>query len=364
MENNYVVIMAGGGGTRLWPLSRRDRPKQSLRLVGTDTLFQMAVERLLPLIPPDRILVVTVAEQVRQLREQCPSIPLANYIVEPSGKGTASVAGLAAIQLLHRNPAAVMAVLTADHVIRNLEVFRVTLRHAFEVAQQGELVTLGITPNYASTAYGYIQRGAKQTLPSGTIYYQVDRFKEKPSAEVAEEYLKSGEYYWNSGMFIWLAERILEEIATSMPILMKGLEQIQPLIGSAEERERQEQVWSQLTPQTIDYAIMEKAANVVVLPADDLGWYDIGGWAGLYEVLDRDENGNVFGAENTIVTDTHGTIVYQDDDETHRLIALLGIEDLVVVDTADAILICPREKAEEVRKIVRILSEQRDGKYS
>ena len=227
LDHTYAVIMAGGGGTRLWPLSRKTKPKQMLPLVEEHkTLFQTTVERLMGLLPAERILVVTVAEQAEGLREQAPEIPAENFVMEPAPRGTASVVGLAAVTLRRRDPQAIMAVLPADHFIRNRDLFHLLIRVAVDVAEKDYLVTLGITPTYPATGYGYIQRG--ELIPERVIYpvYHVKKFKEKPDESHARTMLSTGDHSWNSGMFVWKTEAILAEIGRQMPGLKSALEQI------------------------------------------------------------------------------------------------------------------------------------------
>ena len=363
MDNFFAAIMAGGGGTRLWPLSRTHRPKQSLRLVGEKTLFQIALDRLRPIIPAEEIYIITVADQAPQLQEDALFIPKANFIIEPQPKGTASVVGLAAIQLAARDEDSVMAVLPADHIIGNEQAFRDLLGAAFDIASSGELVTLGISPSYPTSGYGYIRKGEKLGESQDREYYRMAEFKEKPSIEIAAEYVRSGEYSWNSGMFVWKTARILEEIGLHMPDLASGLHRIMAAQGSSQEQEVLENVWDHLQTETIDFGVMEHVEYSVVLPADDLEWVDIGGWARLFDVFPTDEDGNLRLAPESILIDTQDSLIYQGESNTERLFALIGVSDLIVVDTGDVVLICPRSKAEEVRKIVGLLSEQGKGKF-
>lgn len=359
LEHTHAVIMAGGGGTRLWPASRQRRPKQSLKLLGEHTLFQMAVQRLTPELPPERILVVTVAEQVEALQQQAPQLGANSYLLEPAPKGTASVIGLAAARLAAEAPARVMACLTADHFIGNRSGFLAILAAAEELAQAGALVTLGIRPNYAATGYGYIHIGEPWRTAGGMQAYQVRSFTEKPQASVAEGYLRSGEYAWNSGMFVWRADRILQEIERVMPALHAALSEIQAAQGTQHESETMQRVWGGLHSQTIDYGVMEKAEGVVVLRADDLNWFDIGGWDRLFELVELDPSGNLVQADRVVALDTSGTLLYQTSDSARpRLLATLGIQDLVVIDTEDVLMICRKDQAERVRELVQVLSER------
>ncbi len=350
----YAVIMAGGGGTRLWPLSRRDHPKQLVRLFGERSLFQIAVERLDGLFPPERIYVVTVQEQVEALRAQCPHLPAENYLIEPQPRGTASVVGYAAIALRHRDPQAVMAVLTADHVIRDEERFRQTLRAAFHVARRGYLVTLGIQPTFPATGYGYIQQGERLEEFDGLVVHRVQRFKEKPQAEQARAMLAAGGHYWNSGMFIWQVETILAEIARQMPELYQTLTRIAADWPTPRRMDTVRALWPHLQSQTVDYGIMEGAERVAVLPAADLGWSDVGSWDALFDLFPTDEHGNVILHDNHLTLDTHNALLFSNGSD--RLLVTVGVEDLIVVDTGDVLLVCRKDQAQKVRQVVRTLN--------
>lgn len=355
----YAVIMAGGGGTRLWPLSRRHQPKQSLKLFDERSLFQVAVERIEPIIPPENIFVVTVAEQAALLQPQAQQIPEDHFILEPGPRGTASVVGLAATILQARDPDAVMAVLTADHFIGDTALFRDLLSAAEDLAREGDLVTLGIKPDHAETGYGYIQQGE----PRGTFgtfpAFSVRSFKEKPTREVAEAYLQSGGYIWNSGMFVWRTDRILAEFERQMPDLYAALDRIRDALGSDQADDVIAQEWQDLVPETIDYGIMEGAQHVSVLPAGELGWLDVGGWGRFFDLYEADEHGNIILGGEPILADTHNTLVYQSG-KGDRKIAVLGVENLVIVDVDDAVFICHRDEAERVREIVKRLKELKE----
>ena len=248
---------------------------------------------------------VTVANQAEQLREQCSNVPSENFLLEPLPRGTASVVGLAAVALQARDPQAIMAILTADHFIGNEERFRDLLLTAHNIAQDGFLVTLGIVPTYSATGYGYIQRGESLGDYQGKQVYRVLRFKEKPNAKLANKMLKVGDHYWNSGMFVWQVDRILEEIRLQMPGLSSGLSQVSKVLGSPQQSEVIEHIWSRIESQTIDYGIMEKARNVAVIPAEGLNWSDVGSWDALFDVLPDDENGNIVMGGQHVGLDTH-----------------------------------------------------------
>lgn len=362
MEHTYAVIMAGGGGTRLWPVSRKERPKQLLPLIGQETLFQSTVQRLENLFPPERILVVTVEDQAREMVQQAPSIPQENYILEPAPRGTASVVGLAAAILHKRDPDASMAILPSDHFIRNRDLFHYLLRAAFEVAENGYLVTLGITPTHPSTAYGYIQQG--QPLSGGYKYpaYEVQSFMEKPDEETAQKLLRSGDHSWNSGMFIWRADVILKEIHRQMPALDEALKEITDAWGTATQARVLKECWLDLKVKTVDYGIMEKAEQVAVLPAGGLGWSDVGSWESLFEVLLPDMNGNIATNNNIhLAHQTNNTLVYGSNNE--RLIVTIGVDDMIIVDTDDILLVCKSDQSQSVRDIVEHLKKHRQEKY-
>ena len=361
MEHSYVVIMAGGGGTRLWPLSRKEKPKQLLSLLGKETLFQSTVARLEKLFPPERIVIVTVAELAREMQEQVPSIPAENYLIEPAPRGTASVVALAAAVLKKRDPQAVMAIQTSDHYIRNRDLFHYLIRTAFDVAKKNYLVTLGIAPTFPSTGYGYIQQGEPLDGDYQYPVYKVQRFKEKPDQETAQQLLHSGDHSWNSGMFIWRADAILAEIERQMPELFKAVKEVSAAWDTLKQDEVLQEYWHDLKNQTIDYGILEKAEQVAVLPAGGLGWSDVGSWNSLFEVLLPDMNGNVATSAQHLALDTHNTLVYSDDDQ--RLVVTIGLDDMVVVDAGDVLMICKADQSQKVRDVVEHLKKHHQEKY-
>jgi len=353
----YALIMAGGSGTRLWPASREARPKQLLGLLSERTMLQEACQRVAPLVPDDQIFVVTSEAYTDVVRQQIPQVPAANVIGELEGHGTAPCIGLSALYLKRLDPEAVMAVLTADHYIEKADELRGALGAAAQVAEEGRLVTLGIEPNRPATGYGYIERGERLARISGLDVYRVEKFTEKPDLSTAQAFMESGRYYWNSGMFIWKVSAILREFEKLMPRLYAQLMEIDAALGTAEERAVLELVWPQVKKETIDYGIMERAEDVAVIPVD-IGWSDVGSWATLLELLPADGEGNVVVGQH-VGLDTRGCLIHG----SCHLVTTIGLEDMIIVDTEDALLVCPRERAQEVRDLVRKLKESGREEY-
>ena len=354
-DHYYAVIMAGGSGTRLWPLSRQTRPKQMLSLFDERTLFQTAVQRLDGVFPSERIYVVTVRDQAEELRLQAPEIPESNFLLEPMPRGTAPVVGLAASVLELIDPQAIMAVLGSDHFIGNEPLFRDLLLAARELALEDYLVTLGIEPNYPATGFGYIRLGEHLGVYKGMDVYRVLRFTEKPGLEQARRIILSKDHVWNSGMFVWNVKRIMAEFHRQMPELAASLRRIQSAWEFNQQSAVLEKEWAGISPQTIDYGIMEKANQVVVLPASGLKWSDVGSWDSLFDVLESDEHGNIIMGGAHIGLDTRNSLVYMAKE--HRLIVTIGVENLVLVDTGDVLLVCHKEQAQRIRQIVNQLKE-------
>ncbi len=346
----YALIMAGGIGTRLWPLSRANMPKQALQLIGDRTMFQHSVDRLLPLFKPQHIFVVTRTEHASILASQVPELPAANFIIEPEGRGTAPAIALGAIHLRKLDPQAIMAVVTADHYISKKDDFQQALAASLQAAAAGHLVTLGITPSSPSTGFGYIQQGQRLGEINGLSYFHVERFTEKPDLETARRMVHSGLYSWNSGMFIWRVDRIMAEFERQMPQFYSQLAGVEQAIGASQYEDTIQHVWPRVAKQTIDYGVMEGAADVVVFPVE-IGWSDIGSWASLLELLPANQEGNIL-IGPTLEIDTHNTLVLS----KKRLVATIGVENMVIVDTDDAILICPKEREQDVREIVKRLA--------
>ncbi len=348
MKPFYALIMAGGGGTRLWPLSRRDRPKQLLSLMDDRTMFQMAVDRLAPLIPPERVLVVAGRHLADALQGAAPEVPADRFIVEPFGQNNGPSVALALAHIQREDPSAVVGVLAADHYIADTARFRAVLAAAAEVAQDGYIVTLGVTPAYPATGYGYIKQDHPLTTVGEFPVYHVARFTEKPDLPTAMQFLAEGSYSWNSGMFIATARRLRAEYARQQPALYALMQRIEDAIGTPDYATTLDEVWPQMPRLSIDYAIMEGADRMAVIPVD-MGWSDIGSWASLHGVLDGDGAGNIVRGDALLI-DTSGTLVIG----TRRVVTI-GVEDLIIVDTPDALLICRRDRAEDVRQVVDVL---------
>lgn len=357
-DNFYAVIMAGGGGTRLWPISTRDHPKQMLKLAGERTMFQLTLDRLKGVIDSDHILVVSTAEQTDKLKAQT-DIPAGNFLIEPLPKGTASVVGLAAVYLLRKNPNAVMAVLPADHYIQNVPLFHELLRNGYDAANRSHLVTMGIKPTFPSSGMGYIEFGDR--LPSDYPLLRVKRFHEKPDKETAEAFLAKGNFYWNSGMFIWRADQIRKDIARFLPELTISLDQIHGSADEAEFQQNIQNVWPILVQASVDVGVMEKSDDVVVLPAEDLAWNDIGSWESLFDVMPADDQGVIVLNGQSYALDSKGSLTSSADSQ--KMVVLIGMEDTVVVETDKAILVCKKSDSQRVREVVDYLRKNQLNSY-
>jgi mannose-1-phosphate guanylyltransferase len=359
-DHLYAVVMAGGVGSRLWPRSRRATPKQFLDLLGSRTMLQETVQRIDPLIPLTRAMVVVSGEHADTVRAQLPGLPRENVIVEPGPRGTAPCIGLAAVVLQQHDPEAIMAVFPADHRIADAAGFRQAIASAAQIARDGYLVTLGITPDHPHTGYGYIQRGASLAERGGLSAFQVRRFTEKPEPVTAQDFVETGEYYWNAGIFVWQAATILEKMADLLPQLYDELQLVTEAWSSPECVEVLSSAWERVPRTTIDYGVMEKAKQVAVVPVD-IGWDDVGNWTTLSELMEEDPEGNVVhGGGRPLLVDTRDTYVYASEG---RLVATAGLEGFVVVDTPDALLICPKDQAQAVRDVVDRLEAEGLEKY-
>lgn len=343
-----ALIMAGGRGERFWPKSRKHLPKQFLSLTGDGkTMIQLTVERILPLVSMDDIYIATNRDYKPLVQEQLPELPEENILCEPIGRNTAPCIGLGAIHIAKKYEDAVMMVLPSDHLIKYNHMFVNTLQQGCEIAEKGyNLVTIGITPDYPETGYGYIKFIPEQ---SDGIAYAVDRFVEKPSLEVAKEYLATEQYLWNSGMFLWKVSTILSNLKQFMPSIYNGLQIIQSAIGTEEQDSVLESEFSAFPSESIDYGIMEKANNIYILPGT-FGWDDVGSWLAVGRIRKSNEQGNVV-IGNVITVGTRDCII----EGGEKLLATVGLKDLIIVDTDDATLICDKNSAGDIKKVLENL---------
>ena len=353
----YPVIMAGGSGTRFWPLSRQLFPKQLLKIIGDETLIQQTMRRVVTGAPPERVMISTNPPQAESIRVQLSEWKDAlkdNFVLEPEARNTAPAIALVALELLRRDSEAVMLVVPADHIVKGQKDFDAAVDLAAELAVQGLLVTFGIKPIRPETGYGYIKPDIKRVLGKrGTLKgYRVGRFVEKPNAVKAAQYLKAGDYYWNSGMFVWRAATIVEEIRRHQPALAQGIEQIGRLIEQNAARAAIDEEYRRLPSISIDTGVMEKSDKAAMVPVA-FKWSDVGSWGSLDEVAAKDKAGNIIGGR-VVDIDSQRSVVYGD----RRVVATIGLADMVVVDTPDATLVCPKSRAQDVKRIVDILKQQ------
>jgi len=344
----YAVIMAGGKGERLWPASKPERPKPLLPLgSGGRSLIQATYDRVLPLTGSERVYVIT-EQQLAGPIQGALGLPEDQVLTEPEGRNTAPAIGLAALVTSLLDPEAIMIALPADHLIRDEEAFRKTLAAGVEAAKEGHLVTLGIEPTYPATGYGYIQRGEPLLEVAGHTVFRVRRFTEKPDLGTAERFLSEGGYYWNAGIFVWQSARILAEIDHFLPKLSATLKRLAPLYGTPEWEAALAEDWREVEATSIDYGVMERADRVVVIPAS-FGWYDLGDWRAVWEVLPKDEREVAAHGEH-LAEDTSRTLVWG---RPGKPVATLGVSDLAIVDTPDALLVADLSRTQEVRALAR-----------
>ena len=350
MDKTYAVIMAGGVGSRFWPASKSKTPKQLLDLTGSGkTMIAATVERLAPQIPPERVLIVTGRVIVDEVAACLPEVPRGNILAEPQGRNTAHCIGWAALHVKKRDPEAVMAVMPSDHLVAKVDAFKNYAQTAVDAARGGALVTFGIVPTGPETGFGYIETGA-QTAPG---VKEVKRFVEKPDLETARRYVASGNFVWNSGMFFFTAQKILDEIGSQMPELKAGLDKIDAALLAGKEQEVLGDVFPTLPAESIDYGIMENAQGILSVPVD-IGWSDLGSWAAAYEMSPKDDAANAVDAD-TVLVDASGCLVRAPKE---KLVALVGVENLIVVDTGDALLVCGKDADQDVKKVVEALKKE------
>jgi mannose-1-phosphate guanylyltransferase len=357
----HAVILAGGRGTRFWPRSRTRTPKQLLNIVAKETMLEQTVARLRPLIPAERIWTVTNAVQAAAVRKQVPAVARKHVLIEPKGLNTAVAIGLGAIHARHAARGdALLAALPADHYIAQPQKYREIVAAALEVAREpGRMVVLGIPPTRPETGFGYIERMGEPISAKGFPVSAVKRFTEKPALPLAVEYVASGKYHWNAGMFFWRVSTFLENLKSFLPKTHAALEELAGLIGKRSYEPRLRAMYQKLENISVDYAVLEPATReegaqrVFVIPAE-IGWSDIGSWAAVYELLAKKSGENVLAGEGHTL-DAQGNFLWAPS----KFVAAIGVRDLVVVETPDALLICPRDRAQDVAKVVKHLEEQR-----
>jgi mannose-1-phosphate guanylyltransferase len=352
-DNTYAVIMAGGSGTRFWPLSRNVRPKQLVRIVGDTTMIQATVARLQPLIPAERILVVTTVALAEETRDQLPMIRPDHVIAEPVGRDTAACVCLAAVLVERIKPGATMVLLPSDHVIATADQFQRALAAGIAVANEGHLVTYGISPRHAATGYGYIQVAERLPDVEGITVHKALRFVEKPDEATAKGYLVAGDYRWNSGIFTWRAATVLDQLEAHCPALTKALTPLARWWGKPEFVQKLNLAYQPLQRISIDYALMEKAKDICVVGAD-FTWDDVGSWDSLYDRLKADERGVVVRGEVVNLDCADSLLI----NETGQLLAGVGLKGVSVIVTNDAILVVPKGRSQDVKRVVEELKKR------
>jgi len=360
-----VAIMAGGGGTRFWPWSREECPKQILPIISNRSMIWETVERIRCFTSCEKIFIVTSRSQAKDLQREVPQIPQSNLLLEPLGKNTAPCLCLAALYIQKLNPEAVMVVLPADHFIADRRGFLRTLKAAVGfTAKRNLLMTLGIPPTEPETGYGYIQKGENLDKVNGISVFKAKAFREKPTRAKARAYLRTGKYLWNSGMFIWKVGVFLAALEKYLPQLYEEMQPLQNHLGTARGEKLLEKVYARCQPISVDYGIMEKAENVALIEAQ-FHWDDVGSWAALCKILPKDERGNALmagkqaGEGKILAIDSSGCLIRGEE----KLIAVIGIKDTVVVEAGNAFLVCPRDRAQDIRRVIEELKNRGWTRY-
>ena len=356
----HAVIMAGGTGTRFWPKSTEAKPKQFLNIFGDRTMLQETVDRISKLVPAENVWVITNDRYVDLVQEQLPDVPAHNVVGEAVAKNTAPCVALAAALIKEQDPEGTMVVLPADHVIGQPDNFLSILETAQAKAEDGEsLVTIGIKPNHPETGYGYIEFESETSeTHKGLEVKKVTQFREKPDVQTAREFLDSGNFLWNSGMFIWQASTVLKQFETYLPSVYSEVEKLSPAIGSKNQKEAIDTFYHGCPSISVDYGIMERAETVFVVPGS-FGWNDVGSWRAVYELRDKDENGNVVQTDTAEFARAKKNLVQSDSD---KMVALIGVEDLAVVETDKAILVCKLDESQGVKEVVNRLRKDEELK--
>lgn len=356
--NHYVAIMAGGIGSRFWPMSRTNHPKQFLDILGTGkTLIRETFERYGKIVPPENIYIVTSQEYVDKVQQELPELPAGNILAEPSRKNTAPCIAYIAFKLQQKNPDALMMVAPADHLIQDEAGFADTASRAFSfVDTVNALVTIGIKPSHPNTGYGYIQHEAQEAAPG---VYQVKTFTEKPNLELAKTFLASGDFLWNAGIFTWKIKTIITAFEQHLPEMFEVFAAEKDAFNTPAEKAAIERIYPQCTNISIDFGIMEKAENVYVIPAS-FAWSDLGTWNSAWENMEKDYFQNAVAGENTMIVDAKSCVVNVPND---KLVVLQGLEDYIIVDTKDALLICQKSKEQEIKDYVAEVKRNKGDRF-
>lgn len=356
----HAVIMAGGSGTRFWPRSTKEKPKQFLKIFGDRTMLQETVDRIAPIIPAERVWIITNQRYIQLVKEQLPDVPESNIIGEPIARNTAPCVASATALLRDKDPEATMVVLPADHSISKPDKFISILETAAQKANQDDaLITIGIRPNRPETGYGYIEFDKKsgETIKENDVK-KVTQFREKPDIKTARQFIFSGNFLWNSGMFVWKASTIVDQFNKHLPDIYEQLQELQPAVGTERQKEAVNSFYHNCPSISIDYGIMEKAETVFVVPGE-FGWNDVGSWRAVYDLREKNEQGNVIQSDTAILESSKNNLVHS---ENKKLIALVGVENLAVVETEDAILVCNLDQSQGVKQVVEKLREREDLK--